>query len=376
MSGKFTTERFIEKATAKHGDRYSYESVKYVSHDSKVSIKCKIHGEISQTPESHLDGSGCSKCGIIARSKSRISSSEKFIDKAVKIHGDKYNYNLVRYINNELKVVIECSIHGEFLQTPHAHLDGSGCKECGFASSSKLRSSSTEEFADKANLVHSCLYNYSKVNYKNSSKKVIITCKIHGEFLQTPHDHLSGQGCKKCGNIVSSRCQVSSTEEFADKANLVHDCLYDYSKVDYKNSRKKVIITCKIHGEFLQTPSDHISGSGCRQCANIVIGLAHFNPNLTYEQRVNWRIIDGAALKEWRSSVFKRDNFTCQKCLKPSGKLEAHHILPWSKFPEVRFDIENGITFCSSCHDRYHSLHKLLECNHKTIFEFIKILAG
>mgnify|MGYP003295283221 CR=1 FL=1 len=104
----------------------------------------------------------------------------------------------------------------------------------------------------------------SEVEYINSKTKVCIICPKHGEFWITPNNHvIQKQGCSKC----SHRSYKYSNEEFINKAKEIHGDKYDYSKVEYKNGRTKVCITCPIHGEFWQTPYKHLSGQGCQICA-------------------------------------------------------------------------------------------------------------
>lgn len=123
-----------------------------------------------------------------------------------------------------------------------------------------------EEFIQRANVIHTNKYLYDKVNFVNTSTKVIITCPIHGDFEQTPNKHLQGQGCKKCYRERQKFIPLSNTQEFVEKAKLVHKDKYDYSKVEYKTAKTKVIIICKEHGEFEQTPDSHLSGRGCPKC--------------------------------------------------------------------------------------------------------------
>lgn len=122
----------------------------------------------------------------------------------------------------------------------------------------------TSEFITKSITVHGDRYGYSKTKYVRSLDKVIIICKNHGEFQQTPQHHLRGSGCPSCyGN------NNKNTEQFIIDANKIHNFKYDYSKVKYKNTRDKVIITCKIHGDFQQTPNAHLTAkSSCPRCCN------------------------------------------------------------------------------------------------------------
>jgi hypothetical protein len=185
--------------------------------------------------------------------------TKNFINKAKKIHGDKYNYSLVNYINNRTKVKIICETHGEFEQRPDSHLYGSGCKKC----SNEKQIKTNEYFINEGSSIHKGKYDYSLLNYKNCKSKIKIICPIHGEFEQTPSTHLKGGGCYNC---YKENC-FKTTEEFIKEAILFHGDKYDYSLVDYKESKQKVKIICKKHGEFEQRPSNHLSGQNCPKCA-------------------------------------------------------------------------------------------------------------
>lgn len=114
--------------------------------------------------------------------------------------------------------------------------------------------------------VHKDMYDYSKVKYTDSKNKVVITCKEHGDFKQGPHEHLIGQGCKECKRYSRLDGRRLTTEKFIKKSNKVHDNLYTYKKSDVKGNKNNVIITCKEHGDFKQTPNSHLKGRGCREC--------------------------------------------------------------------------------------------------------------
>lgn len=184
-------------------------------------------------------------------------TNEEFIERARNVHGDKYDYSKVDYKGNNIKVCIICPVHGEFWQTPHNHINGSECPKC----VGKYRYT-TEEWIEEAKKVHGDKYDYSNVIYKGAFEKVCIICKEHGEFWQKASNHLNGDGCKKCYNTKKRM----GLELFISLSKNIHGDKYDYSKVEYVNSRTKVCIICPKHGEFWQTPHSHLNGRGCPVC--------------------------------------------------------------------------------------------------------------
>ena len=197
----------------------------------------------------------------------------EFIEKAQKIHGDKYDYSKVEYTNNKAKVCIICPEHGEFWQIAQGHLKGQGCPKCGLKKQTLKRTKKNENFIKEARYIHNGNYDYSKVEYKNAHTKVCIICPEHGEFWQSPHEHLKGQGCPNCKKKTISKIKSDTRESFIEKSQKIHGDKYDYSKVDYIKSKEKVCIICPEHGEFWQTPHEHIQGCGCLKCSkNTSIG--------------------------------------------------------------------------------------------------------
>jgi hypothetical protein len=255
---KKTQEQFIKESIEVHSKKYDYSKVEYINNKVKVTIICPTHGEFKQSPTHHLKGQGCKSCSVIETHNKQRLTNTNFIKKAKKVHGNKYDYSLTEHVRLGDKVTIICPIHGEFEQTSGNHLSGKGCKYCG--GTSKM---DTKLFIEKAKKVHGDKFDYSKVIYFDSRTKVVITCPIHGDFEQTPNNHLSkSNGCYKCLNTCYD------TESFTTKAKMIHNNKYDYTKVDFKNSRTKVIITCPIHGDFEQIPTSHINGYGCYKCGN------------------------------------------------------------------------------------------------------------
>ena len=270
MPKKKTKEEFIKEATEKHNGKYDYSKVEYVNSKTKVCIICPEHDEFWQTPSNHTRGQGCPYCGHNATGKSKRSSKEDFIKKAHKIHKGKYDYSKVNYMNNSTKVCIICPEHDEFWQKPNDHLGGHGCTKC-----SGKYAPTTEEWIASARKVHDNKYDYSKVKYINANTKVCIICPKHGEFWQTPSSHLKGCGCPKCSADNLRERYTSTKEEFIEKAHEVHKEKYDYSKVKYVNCETKVCIICPDHGEFWQSPHNHLSGYGCPKC-----NLSHLERSL------------------------------------------------------------------------------------------------
>jgi len=125
----------------------------------------------------------------------------------------------------------------------------------------------TRKFIQKARIYHkSEEYDYSKVKYLGYCSKICIICPKHGEFWQAPTNHVSGEGCPKCGRENSAKNNFLSNNEFILKAINIHGNFYDYSRTNYKRSNEKVCIICPEHGEFWQTPNNHLKGSGCPKC--------------------------------------------------------------------------------------------------------------
>jgi len=185
--------------------------------------------------------------------------NENFISKAETVHGIKYDYSKINYINAKTKIIIGCKDHGDFEQTPSNHLSGYNCQKC--ANNGKM---TREQYVIRATIAHENKYDYSKIDYVNIDTKITIVCKEHGEFQQIPDFHLNRKcGCPKCANNVTF-----TNTEFIVKANKIHGNKYDYSLVEYVNNRTHVNILCKEHGCFYQIPYSHLHGIGCPHCIN------------------------------------------------------------------------------------------------------------
>lgn len=277
MSKHVETADFIKRARDVHGDRYSYEKVTYVAAITKVIIICREHGEFKQTPANHCSGRGCHYCG-----GNKPLTLNKFVERASKIHSNRYDYSQVKFKNVESIVVIVCPDHGSFSQRIMSHLKGYGCDRCGRINVAKKLRHSKQRFLEDAKKAHGNRYDYSQIKYINALTKITILCSAHGAFKQKPASHIRNVGCPKCGDESTAIKRTRTTDDFVQEAKEVHGDLYDYSNVHYKSSHEKVKIGCVVHGFFWQSPVNHVKGnqSGCPGCA--LSGFDQTKPGLLY----------------------------------------------------------------------------------------------
>jgi len=158
-----------------------------------IIIICPDHGEFQQKISNHLNGNGCNEC-----SKIKLRNNN-YIDKCNSKFNNKYDYSLVKYINNKQKCEIICPEHGIFKQTLKDHLRYDGCPYC---SGKKMN---TELFIKKCNLKHNNFYDYSNVIYRSAFSKIEIICPEHGKFEQMTSIHIFGSGCPICKSSKGER---------------------------------------------------------------------------------------------------------------------------------------------------------------------------
>ena len=268
---KLTTEEFIQMAIKLHGDKYTYDKVNYVKSSTKVIISCLTCCEdFEQTPNNHLNGQGCSKCRYRTNGEKSKKTVEEFIKDAIKIHGDKYGYQNVVYVDAHTHIQITClACDKDFLQSPTSHISGSGCRDCGNKVKSKKMRKTLNKFIEDAIKVHGIKYGYDKVVYVDANTLVKITCiKCEKDFSQTPENHLHG-GCLTCGVRINGEIKKKkAADTFITRAIKVHGKKYGYDKTVYICARTNVLITCLVcNEEFPQTPGHHLQGQGCTTCA-------------------------------------------------------------------------------------------------------------
>jgi len=164
----------------------------------------------------------------------------------------------------------------------------------------------TEEMVDKFKQIHGDKYDYSKFIYNNFLKKSTIICKKHGEFLQTPENHLKSQGCQKCGN--ESRVRRESkiknyAKIFVDKLKQIYQDRFDYSFIEYTGQRNRVKLICALHGEFTQTPMDLLNGHSCQKCGRSNISKSKRKGSSEQIEYIQQQLLIGKSIREISKQV-------------------------------------------------------------------------
>jgi hypothetical protein len=284
LSIKVTTESFIEKAIEVHGDAYDYSMSVYTKGKDKLKIRCVKHDLIFEiTPNSHVSAKGgCPVCRYEKSSEKNRKPKDSFVSEAVKLHGDRFDYSSVDYITSKTKVKIRCVKHNlVFEQAPDDHMRSkSSCPVCLKEKIGASRRDTTETFVKKSKEKFGDIFDYNQVDYVTAKVKVKIRCIEHDTvFETTPDSHLSkvSKGnCPVCKKEAMGQYHRMSVDEFSKRATILHEGRYDYSHItSMKNMHCLVPIQCRVHGIFLQSPTNHLhSGFGCSECAAIERGLA------------------------------------------------------------------------------------------------------
>lgn len=384
---KLTAEEVITTFKKVHGDQYDYSRVQYIRCSGKVIIGCSDHGWFEQEVTVHKRGSGCMKCGKVSKTLKHTMNNDTVIAAFKKVHGDRYDYSKVVYVKYRSKVIIGCSVHGWFNQTPSLHKSGSGCLECSFINGGNLRRVGYNETIRLFKEVHGNKYDYSKVIYDGVNRKVTIGCPIHGWFEQVPASHKKGFGCMKCGTDITVNCNKISIDEFIVRANKKHKSKFDYSLVRLKNKDKeKVKIICPYHGIFSQRTDQHLSGSGCDKCKNDATGKRF---RFTQQQ-----FIEKAQNKHGNKYDYSKSQYTdgksklvitckkhgefiqtakshlagqgCRRCKRSAGEKA---ISSWLKLQNISHDIEKWFEDCRSSRGKPFRFDFYLP-EHNAIIEF------
>jgi hypothetical protein len=249
----YNTDYFIERAHSVHNFAFNYAKSIYINSNTKITITCNsCLKNFSQTPHNHLQSHGCPYCAPKNRLQNLPKTSEQFIKEA-KFKFPQYNFDNTIYINNKKKIYVFCPEinHGDFMISPIDLLRGAKCQKCAQLKKNKKLSKSQENFIKDAILIHPIEnFSYEKVNYVNSKTKITITCPYHGDFSQTPRDHLTGCGCPVCNFskgelIIKAHLQKHNIKHIyqfkISDCKFINHLIFDFAVFDEHDNVKFLI---------------------------------------------------------------------------------------------------------------------------------------
>ena len=266
-----TREEIIRRAQKVHGYKYDYSLVEDSPRmDLRMKIICKEHGVFEQIIRNHLRGDGCKRCHLEKPKKTKFTK-EQFLEYVKNTHNDleKYDFsNLPEQFDLPYyakPVSFVCKEHGEFTIKYNKFLNGKGCPYC------TGKKKTDEQYKELLSRLHPELdFSLTKVSECDSSYKITVICPKHGIKRPRLYHLLNGEGgCNECRYDKIREKEVTTLEQFIDKARRVHGEKYSYDKVKYINALTKVEIVCPKHGSFWPSPDNFINKrSGCPICNN------------------------------------------------------------------------------------------------------------
>ena len=261
---------FIKKSQEIHKDNekplYTYKKSIYDKASKKLIITCERHGDFLQTPNNHLNGHGCKKCGNEVIANKQLKSQDDFIHNCEEIHPGLLDFSKTIYRGRDKPTTFICKkCKTEYSRTPAGMLFkgcSHNCPKC-IGNYPDTR----ETFIEKANRKHGGKFKYHLVDYINSLTKVKIECLNGHIFEQTPGHHLNGDGCRKC------RGYYRTQEDFIILSNTkFSENPFGFSKLKFINMGTSVILICPNNHEFEVVPTYHLgndSNGGCKKCQQI-----------------------------------------------------------------------------------------------------------
>ena len=260
MPIKVTTESFTAEAKQIHKENYTYEKTVYTHSLKPLIVTCSTcKQDFKILKHNFLKGSEPCSC----------HKDKRYLDSFILKANTKFpnfDYTDTKYNKDKQEVNIYCLKHKEFTIATHHFLNsGYGCPSCGREATRIPYEVALQRCTD----THQDTYIYGdkfKNSYISFTKPAIITCRIHGEFKQTPKIHSEGSGCKEC--VYDTR--KMSVEEFIERAKLIHNDKYTYDDIfieSYNKAKDYVSILCSIHGRFDQWAYNHLQGRGCWYCS-------------------------------------------------------------------------------------------------------------
>ena len=238
-------------------------------------------------------------------------NTQQWIAKAQEVHGFRYDYSKVEYVNAKKPVLVICGLHGPWLCNPDNHISKNrGCPACGGSKKKTL-----QDFICDARKVHGDRYQYDSATYTNAHTAVSIMCSLHGHFQQSPTSHLSGAGCPACA--LDERIAVERAESLLSvKARLSEKTGGDVDIVDatFVNINTEATFSCKAHGNYRRFVNAVLYGAhACLKCGE-EIGWAGPIDQVSAEKKIREYLGEGIKFQpfEFTGSRHTRVGFICE----------------------------------------------------------------
>lgn len=343
----YNKEQVIEMCKAVHGNKYDYSITEGVQNKlGIIRYICPIHGVKEQIFHNHLQGKGCTECANIERKKKHTPTKNEFLVKASKKHNiDEYVWDDFDLLKRDEKGRVEfcCKKHGKYWDWPSNFIKGYGCHIC------HGKGKDDEEVREELSKLHPELdFTQTKYSERDSKYRIKVICPKHGEQLINYYNLKNGQGCYWCGREATGIKNTIANEEFIKRGIKIYGDEYTYKHLDMENrdEQGKVIVTCKIHGDFKVTPDNFYHGHACPKCKEsslereIRIFLEENNIKYIYEcnktdlkwlgsQRLDFYLpeyniaIECQGEQHFMATTFGTKRKTKEECLKEIQKRDA-----------------------------------------------------
>jgi 5-methylcytosine-specific restriction endonuclease McrA len=274
------------------------------------------------------------------------------------------------YVNSETPMRYICKCGKEGKMSYKNAKKGRSCAECGRKKQSATKTVYTIEFirnylAEKGCVLLSTEYKPSRDTKKNKLRYICSCGNVsEASWYQLYH---SGTNCSNCRTLQVIEARKKYTIDDVRKMFAAQG--KELLESEFKNSLTPMKYRCKCGNISYITLNNFLKGKDCFKCRNEKISETKKDPSITDEERALRRAL--RENKEWRIQVFQRDNFTCQCCGQRGKELHAHHIFNFADNPDLRLDINNGITLCKQCHYEFHKTYGMRNTNLDQLKEFL-----
>ena len=354
-----------------HGDEYDYSLSNYERANKKVEIihkRCGTH--FFMTPNNHTNRhspQGCPKCNGKKKktTKEFISESERIFGKGAII------YSKTNYVNAHTELIMTCPIHGDFFITPNKHLSRKvGCQKCSKEKNAASGRISEQIFYERCKSKFGNKFTYVNGNYNGMDKSFTFICKKHGEQEKIASAHLNSKcGCNLCANekLTTPKTTISELKEMVFRK---YGDLYTFKTQDFTKMRCLMKFTCKVHGDFYETPTNLLRGCKCKKCQikysledeikeflekigeeyisqyrnnwldklSLDFYLPKYNRAIECQGRQHYELVNSFGGKEAYKKQLERDGRKLSKCLENGVKLLYFtHYNFKSKVPSYTF---------------------------------------